>query len=313
MVMSLRSALVSRRFILQAFAVATFGIAGVGYSVMQRAFADPPPEKAKRSDHLPVTALRDRLLASYHGHATDMFTAIPGFGMERMPPLYKQIPFELPEFSTNEVETTQAIAPPNLLKDVFDQSLNSFHDPSKPIPAKNAAPNNPFFSPPGFGRAFGGPNAGPIRSGLQLRLLDLVGLTDPDGARVYSGGKAFEIVRMSNEEAKKEREKNPGAAIGIIQIGRAAAAKDAAKADLQTRPLDLFETAGVVELSQGKELFIRQKGNVVRMLGALRAREQCLKCHSDTKKGDLLGAFSYTFVDTNGTLAREAKEGSKKK
>ena len=47
------------------------------------------------------------------------------------------------------------------------------------------------------------------------------------------------------------------------------------------------------------EVFVRSKDRVIRMLGALRAGEQCLRCHTDNTKGDLLGALSYTFVDVD--------------
>ena len=50
----------------------------------------------------------------------------------------------------------------------------------------------------------------------------------------------------------------------------------------------------MAELRGGKEVYIRSKDNVIRMLGALRASDDCLKCHTDSRKGDLLGAFSYT-------------------
>src|SRR5262245_24386734 len=62
----------------------------------------PAPAKPRTlgpSTHPTVTALRDRMLRHYHGAATNVFTEIPGFGLERMRPLYQQIPFEVPFFS----------------------------------------------------------------------------------------------------------------------------------------------------------------------------------------------------------------------
>jgi hypothetical protein len=61
----------------------------------------------------------------------------------------------------------------------------------------------------------------------------------------------------------------------------------------KTRALDFFEEAGLPSLRQGDDLFIAQKGDTLRMLGALRATKTCLQCH-DAQTGDLLGAFSYT-------------------
>jgi hypothetical protein len=67
-----------------------------------------------------------------------------------------------------------------------------------------------------------------------------------------------------------------------------------------TRPIDVFEDAGLWALARGDDLFVIQKDDALRMLGALRATPQCIACH-DAEPGDLLGAFSYTL------RARKAK------
>jgi hypothetical protein len=59
-----------------------------------------------------------------------------------------------------------------------------------------------------------------------------------------------------------------------------------------TRELDDFETAGLLALQRGDDLFVRERGPERRMLGAIRAARQCLSCH-EAERGDLLGAFSY--------------------
>src|SRR5262249_23194571 len=61
-----------------------------------------------------------------------------------------------------------------------------------------------------------------------------------------------------------------------------------------TRPLDEFEMVAVNELAAGKEMFVRSRDGVVRLVGAVRANKSCMDCHDDRKEGDLLGAFSYT-------------------
>ncbi len=63
----------------------------------------------------------------------------------------------------------------------------------------------------------------------------------------------------------------------------------------RTRTLDDFETAGLAALEQGEELFVRDRGEERRMVGALRAARQCVACHG-CERGDLLGAFSYRFT-----------------
>lgn len=62
--------------------------------------------------------------------------------------------------------------------------------------------------------------------------------------------------------------------------------------DAKTRPLDEFEAEGLTKLRAGEELSFAQGPRRVRMLGAIRARDECLKCHS-VDRGGLLGAFSY--------------------
>jgi hypothetical protein len=61
-----------------------------------------------------------------------------------------------------------------------------------------------------------------------------------------------------------------------------------------TRPLDDFESAGLKALRAGEDLFVAEVGDVRRMLGAVRSAKQCVECHGG-QRGDLLGAFSYTF------------------
>jgi hypothetical protein len=72
-----------------------------------------------------------------------------------------------------------------------------------------------------------------------------------------------------------------------------------------TRPPDAFESVGLADLRRGNDLFVREAGNSLRLLGAVRAARQCTACHG-CERGDLLGAFSYT-------LSREAQQSDGKK
>jgi len=60
-----------------------------------------------------------------------------------------------------------------------------------------------------------------------------------------------------------------------------------------TRPLDKFETLGLIALRHGKDLFISRDGESLRMRGGISSTKQCVVCHGG-KRADLLGAFSYT-------------------
>ncbi len=62
------------------------------------------------------------------------------------------------------------------------------------------------------------------------------------------------------------------------------------------RPLDEFERLGLDAVRRGEHLVWTREAPT-RMFGAIRARTQCLECHTNANKGDLLGAFSY-YLDT---------------
>lgn len=69
------------------------------------------------------------------------------------------------------------------------------------------------------------------------------------------------------------------------------------------RPLDEFERRGLDAVRRGEHLVWTPEAPT-RMFGAIRARTQCLECHTNAAKGDLLGAFTYyltTPVDRLGT------------
>lgn len=60
-----------------------------------------------------------------------------------------------------------------------------------------------------------------------------------------------------------------------------------------TRKLDDFETKALTRIRDGQDVVLQSSEDEMRVLGAIRARQQCLECHT-TKVGSLLGAFSYT-------------------
>jgi hypothetical protein len=65
--------------------------------------------------------------------------------------------------------------------------------------------------------------------------------------------------------------------------------------DIPTRELNAFETAALESLAKGEQICYAQHGCRVLALGALRARNECTKCH-EVARGALLGAFSYEFL-----------------
>jgi hypothetical protein len=62
---------------------------------------------------------------------------------------------------------------------------------------------------------------------------------------------------------------------------------------IPTRKPDRFEADALVELRKGIELVAKTSPSIMRIVGAIRARKDCLKCH-EGGQGALLGAFTYT-------------------
>jgi hypothetical protein len=220
-------------------------------------------------------------LEAMHGEARQAFVNSPGFGVVRMdhlernlrigprdeylwgPPLPQPSPDERPVWSFGDLPTG---APGWLLP---EQTETAVKDHQRLVEG--------FAHPWGFGVVVNRQAAGFKRHqfgvsarpepeskilGLQLRTLDLVGLVVAPEPRVYV---TKNLPRMDE------------------------------LADAPTRALDGFEQAGLKDLLAGETLFVRQLGDRVRMLGAIRSVKQCVGCHGG-QRGDLLGAFSYTLM-----------------
>lgn len=69
---------------------------------------------------------------------------------------------------------------------------------------------------------------------------------------------------------------------------------------LVKRDADEVERKAISMLQEnpGSELVKFEEGTQVRTIGAIRAAEFCLRCHSEAKVGDALGAFTYTYSKT---------------
>lgn len=64
--------------------------------------------------------------------------------------------------------------------------------------------------------------------------------------------------------------------------------------DIPTRKLDPFEAQALEQLDDGEVIVVRRSRNRIRMLGAILATQECIKCHF-VSQGEMLGAFSYEF------------------
>ncbi|MBL8891831.1 MAG: hypothetical protein JNL67_17785 [Planctomycetaceae bacterium] len=64
--------------------------------------------------------------------------------------------------------------------------------------------------------------------------------------------------------------------------------------EITTRAMSSFESDALVRILGGESLVVENEGENLRMVGALRAIDQCIDCHQ-VKSGELLGAFSYEY------------------
>lgn len=68
-----------------------------------------------------------------------------------------------------------------------------------------------------------------------------------------------------------------------------------------TRPLDKFESNNLQKLREGEHLVIEFNSTEIRMLGGIRAANQCVECHR-VQHGYLLGAFTYILRHASASI-----------
>ena len=79
----------------------------------------------------------------------------------------------------------------------------------------------------------------------------------------------------------------------FLEAGKKRLAGDTARAATSDEVKDLRrETQALKEVKDGKNVVAEASTNRIRMMGAIRATDNCLKCH-DAQHGDLLGTFTY--------------------
>jgi hypothetical protein len=217
-------------------------------------------------------------LSQLHEDAVDAFIAQPGFGVARMPHLSEG---EL----TYGLRTALAVPQPDAAPTARWSAADLLDDSSGPkdlrreldlfgLQAQSIAD---FVNPEGFGFFKDRQHVAGFQEHQfsklpeapafwRLRTLDLIGLVTHDEPVVYV---SEHLPRMD------ELRQAP------------------------TRPPDGFEARGLESLRRGEDLYVRQAGQELRVLGAIRSVRQCVSCHGGAR-GDLLGAFSYAFKQWQG-------------
>ncbi|MBI3821095.1 MAG: hypothetical protein HY289_00270 [Planctomycetes bacterium] len=217
-------------------------------------------ESLKGKNHERPSEMLTTMAGMLHHEAYQHFINQPGMGVRRMMPLITVMPREwnTVEWSSEELSKEQ---PPvwgqKDLESIHKLSIFSFGESNTKSPEQRwqALYNKPL----------------PRKAQLwEIKSLDLVGLVVHDEPVVY----------VSELETKKN---GPMPKFDMTNLK-----------ENKKRDLDLFEAEGLEELRNGKPLYIRSKEGIVRVLGPINAGKACLKCHHESKEGDMLGAFSYT-------------------
>ena len=88
-------------------------------------------------------------------------------------------------------------------------------------------------------------------------------------------------------------EHNPPVAYVVSPPGSFSVAQDT------TRDIEETEQSALQRLRAGEDLVItwNESQGQANMLGAIRAKDHCLKCHENMQRIDLLGAFTYRFEE----------------
>ncbi len=214
-----------------------------------------------------VNGYRDFQLQQLHEHAVALFINSPGFGVARM-------------MSPSEGSLASGLR-------------------REPVPLQ-PAPRTPQVWSPGDGEQTPAGVEAPLGAILEASILDFVnprGFGYTKDRRHVAG---FETHRFSQVPAPAERWKvQTLELVSLLRHDEPAVyvsdhlPKMEPHRDVPTRPLDRFERFGLGSLRQGDDLFVAPETDGVRMIGAVRSTGQCMVCH-DCRRGDLLGAFTYT-------------------
>src|SRR6185503_9853938 len=118
----------------------------------------------------------------------------------------------------------------------------------------------------------------------------------PDNLQVPIAGQRFivrgaELIGWVNNPSPRVYLTAEGTPLNSIFTNRMLRAK------IPTRHLTALETNALAELMAGKDLIVQAAPQAPTVVGAMRAHEQCLKCHEGSV-GDLLGAFTYRLKPT---------------
>ncbi len=202
---------------------------------------------------------------------------------DKLPPLHDQPPpNQEPEGSPKSELLDVAKNPPATQESIATASPSA-DLPNPLLLQKHHLDNVLNFAPP---NSLGGVNTKLEARGFQSHAYrsPVESYEEQDAATVESQG--WKLARLELVSLLKHK---PAA----VYVSEHLPAMDELR-DAPTRPTTTFELNAVAKLREGQELITEPSPHGLRMVGAIRAIEQCRKCHQ-VPLGGLLGAFSYQF------------------
>lgn len=230
---------------------------------------------------------RDKL-SKIHGSYVNRFASTPGFGVGRMP---TSSPLPLPDFDIRTItlnEGKDQPAWPQSVQGEYRSWRSSSQSPWIYYPLKQErqiagfdyhfAASKDFLNPETFGYV----NQQREVAGFIEHAFHNAPPSLQHDSRVWSltGLKLVSLLQFDEPQ--------------VYQSENLPRMDEISSMTVPTRDLDSFEAGALKQLLDGDETVLVTEGNQMRMLGALRARNQCMECHN-VDHGELLGAFTYRF------------------
>ena len=125
---------------------------------------------------------------------------------------------------------------------------------------------------------------------FSIKSIELIGIAKHDPPVMF-------LNPIVHSISPKEQPLEAEASKDTLSQQQSTAANKATKHDF--RELTDYEQAVISTFRKGGELTIRAVKNDRVVLGPIRAKQDCIQCHEGTKKGDVLGAFSYRLTRAN--------------
>jgi hypothetical protein len=238
-------------------------------------------QKVRADSHMSFSTytLRGRNLYKLHEWYRNGFIDSPGFGISRMPRIVMRRDIELPP-----VEPMTLPPPPYVPEASPDQAVELPLTPAKTptqetLHSLHHAGQGDFLEPERMGYVRDRENV----AGFMSHGFSKAPAIDGDAAK----HEQWQLVKLELISLLKQAEPVAYVSESLPQMDQLQ--------DVPTRSLDPFERQAIQQLREEEDLVIDAQPARLRMVGSLRATNDCRACHQ-VPRGTLLGAFTYELL-----------------